>query len=891
MGTQGIDPNFSNALSNLAAGVSGMQGAYIRGQQLGMQQFNADRNFGLARDNYNLKVDQFNAEAPYREARVSSLEASARAANALAAEREAKNLAISLFPNAVSDALAWNEGTPDIPAFGMEDVRQSRAPSQWDTIPGTSTPGSFAVERNPNLLAKVISGGVAAGLTPDQAIDVVRRGVGTNRLLTAAPGSNESIVAQSLMDPGSMNSVINNRESIAAQQPVRESVVERNKASAEASKASAGASSALEAQRKVKTEQLKTSGGAKANPITLTEYNTIIQMSPGLLRAHLNNRFPPSSYSSNDADSVNEAMEAWIADPAINDRVRQIMMDVFGRTGDAQQAAAAVDAWLSSQTVDLGIFDNDYLFTGDTALKSEGKPLPPEIASLIPLAAPATSPAAAVAPAAAEAAPAPAAGASPAVSAPPTPTGPTIPPVLPTTPPALTGPGAASVFAPMPAPTPLVAPPPAAPVAPAASAPAVSAPAPVAPAPVAPAPAAPAGPIAEPSTPAAAVSQPEQMTAEQGDAAYRQATGQDDIDEFDGIGVGVKDSKTKDASPGKQKQTGKPLLANDKPIAPADTLSDPTLLYGRRPVPATNATAQMVRDIDSYVNSEDGINSKTARTPFENQFVSLYKELKSYAKFIDTRRTELAPKGIRAEIEFNSSFAKDADIAYAQQKVNEINEKIRFLMERPFARISPSAAMLDQFAFYGDDPSRAYIMPSVSSVPPESRGNHVTPNEIRFLLQGAMANGTFISGEMGNNPTLSVLAEKALSGDLSDVYYDVPGRGKVPAEEVFRQFDTENAGLERRVIKNGDLNMKPGDSLARTLFNLHLLANKEIQLYRSAMRSSGRKDWFDSSNFTSSLPGVNMVANAFSDRPGLPLEEMRSGSPAYLKAHPIPKID
>lgn len=863
MGTQGIDPNFSNAISTLASGVSGMGNAYLRGQQLGMQQLNNDRNFGLAQDNYQLKVDQFNAEAPYREARVNATNATARANRALAREREAKNLAMELFPGAVNEALTWQEGEP---------IQHS----SFGAIPGIKGPGSYAVEKNPNLLAKVISAGVQAGLTPGQAVDVLRKGVGTNRLFNAAPGSDASLSGQTLVQPGSANSVLSSRANIQANEGVRASVVGRNEAAARASDASASAANALASKRQEETQQLKAGKGVKQHPITLSDYNAIVQMSQGIVQAHVDGRFPASSYSANDADAVREAIGTWTSDPLINERVRQIMMDVYRSTGDAQQASAAANAWMSSQTIDLGMFDvdsvNPFKTFGNTALVSRGTPLPPDVAALIPAppgaaaadAAAAASPAAAIAPAAA---PAPAGPAAPA------PVAPVAPAATPAAPPA-------SVPAPV-----------------------VPAPAPTtpAPAPVAPAPAAPSSPAAAIAPPAApptiAPSIPPSPVAEvvapdSGEAAYAEATGQGMIDESQLIGFGMKDSVTKDASAGPGRKLSKPLLTEDGEAIPAvGVLDDPSLLYGKRPVPNTNATARMIQDIDSYVKSSDGINSKTPRTPFESQFISLHQERAKYEKFIQTRKTELAPNDLKSQIEFNSSFAKESDVAFAQEKVNEINKKINFLMQRPFSRISPSAAILDQFAFYGDSENRQYIMSSVGSVPPEQRGNHVTPNEIRFLLQGAMANGTFVSGEMGNNPTSSIMAEKALSGDVSDIYYEVPGMGKVPAEEVFRQFDKENASLERRVIKNGDLNMKPGDSLARTLFNLHLLANKEIELYRSSMRSSGRKDWFDSSNFTSSLPGVNRVASAFSDAPGLPLEEMRSGSPAYLKAHPIPKID
>ena len=127
------------------------------------------------------------------------------------------------------------------------------------------------------------------------------------------------------------------------------------------------------------------------------------------------------------------------------------------------------------------------------------------------------------------------------------------------------------------------------------------------------------------------------------------------------------------------------------------------------------------------------------------------------------------------------------------------------------------------------------------------------------------------------NPTIV----RNSDGSPSAVYKTNDGR-YLPEETIFRDFDKHHEKLSNYFIQEGMFDMKPGDSLARKLFQLKVSADKEILEYNKA---KGEKSWLKQQGGMLGLPGINMIAGNGATR-----GSMRGGTTEYLKQHPIPQV-
>jgi hypothetical protein len=162
-----------------------------------------------------------------------------------------------------------------------------------------------------------------------------------------------------------------------------------------------------------------------------------------------------------------------------------------------------------------------------------------------------------------------------------------------------------------------------------------------------------------------------------------------------------------------------------------------------------------------------------------------------------------------------------------QQRVMGVNRKIDELMNNPYAKISPSAALLVQ-DFIG---APGLIVNSLSELPNKENAKYVLKqSEVLHLLKtftnvtikpdGSYSVQYPIDGNPESNPTLSRVYSTA--GEA------VAGGRYVDGDRMFAAFDKAHKEIKDLFIREGRLGMKPGDSLARTLVNLTISSNKEI---------------------------------------------------------------
>lgn len=162
-----------------------------------------------------------------------------------------------------------------------------------------------------------------------------------------------------------------------------------------------------------------------------------------------------------------------------------------------------------------------------------------------------------------------------------------------------------------------------------------------------------------------------------------------------------------------------------------------------------------------------------------------------------------------------------------QERVMNVNRKIDEMMNNPYAKISPSAALLVQDFINAP----GLVVNSLSDVPnPENAKYVLKQSEVIHLLKtftnvAIKPDGSYsvqypIDGNVESNPTLSRFYSTA--GEA------VTGGRYVDGDRMFAAFDRAHKEVKDLFIREGRLGMKPGDSLARTLVNLTISSNKEI---------------------------------------------------------------
>ncbi|CAB4145814.1 hypothetical protein UFOVP477_45 [uncultured Caudovirales phage] len=162
-----------------------------------------------------------------------------------------------------------------------------------------------------------------------------------------------------------------------------------------------------------------------------------------------------------------------------------------------------------------------------------------------------------------------------------------------------------------------------------------------------------------------------------------------------------------------------------------------------------------------------------------------------------------------------------------QERVMNVNRKIDEMMNNPYAKISPSAALLVQDFINAP----GLVVNSLSDIPnPENAKYVLKQSEVVHLLKtftnvAIKPDGSYsvqypIDGNAESNPTLSRVYSTA--GEA------VTGGRYVDGDRMFAAFDKAHKEVKDLFIREGRLGMKPGDSLARTLVNLTISSNKEI---------------------------------------------------------------
>ena len=163
-----------------------------------------------------------------------------------------------------------------------------------------------------------------------------------------------------------------------------------------------------------------------------------------------------------------------------------------------------------------------------------------------------------------------------------------------------------------------------------------------------------------------------------------------------------------------------------------------------------------------------------------------------------------------------------------QARVMEVNQKIDEIMNNPYAKISPSAALLVQDFIN----SPGLVVNSLSEVPnPENAKYVLKQSEVIHLLKtftnvtikpdGSYSVQYPVSGNKEESPMLSRYYSTAAEAVSQDSKY-------IDGDRMFAAFDRAHKDVRDLFIRQGKLGMKPGDSLARTLVNLTISSNKEI---------------------------------------------------------------
>ena len=281
-------------------------------------------------------------------------------------------------------------------------------------------------------------------------------------------------------------------------------------------------------------------------------------------------------------------------------------------------------------------------------------------------------------------------------------------------------------------------------------------------------------------------------------------------------------------------------------------------------------TGTVEETLPQTVGSPSGSNApSTQKTPFEKLYISLIEEKRKLSKSLmkdpssygTTRGLESAigqnEDGTMYETMTRKTIGSQDAVT---QRLIAIDKKLKELRDNPFARISPSAAILDNLTIWG---AGKYYIEDASKIPdPAQRALFIDKKELMFLLE-------------------SPIVVRNSDGSPSAVYKTDDGR-YLPEETIFRDFDKHHEKLSNYFIQEGMFDMKPGDSLARKLFQLKVSADKEILEYNKA---KGEKSWLKQQGGTLGLPGPNIIFGNGATR-----GSMRNGTTEYLKQHPIPEV-
>jgi len=273
-------------------------------------------------------------------------------------------------------------------------------------------------------------------------------------------------------------------------------------------------------------------------------------------------------------------------------------------------------------------------------------------------------------------------------------------------------------------------------------------------------------------------------------------------------------------------------------------------------------TGTVEETLPQTIGSPSGSNApSTQKTPFEKLYTSLIEEKRRLSKSLikdpaGSRDIGQNEDGTLYDRMTRKTIGSQDAVT---QRLIAIDKKLKELKDNPFARISPSAAMLDHLTIWG---AGKYYIEDASKIPdPAQRALFIDKKELMFLLK----NPTVVGGPNGPEA----------------VYKTSDGR-YLPEEHVFRDFDKYHEKLSNYFIQEGMFDMKPGDSLARKLFQLKVSADKEILEYNKA---KGEKSWLKQQGGTLGLPGPNwLIGN------GATRGSMRNGTTEYLKQHPIPEV-
>ena len=207
-------------------------------------------------------------------------------------------------------------------------------------------------------------------------------------------------------------------------------------------------------------------------------------------------------------------------------------------------------------------------------------------------------------------------------------------------------------------------------------------------------------------------------------------------------------------------------------------------------VPSAVTPAQMV----SFKGTISGVGSSVPKTPYERQL----HELTSMLDVIKRHPVKSEERDGFGEPTGKFTSAED------EFRIKQLEQRLEKLKNDPVARVSPSAALLNNEFMTVP----GLIVAGVNDVKEQHRDFVVTANEIRYLL------GSYVKlpGKFPN----------------TDYAYQDANNNFIDGITVAEQFDKAHPKLVNLFIKEGRLGMKPGDSLGAKLVALHAAGNAEI---------------------------------------------------------------
>jgi hypothetical protein len=288
-------------------------------------------------------------------------------------------------------------------------------------------------------------------------------------------------------------------------------------------------------------------------------------------------------------------------------------------------------------------------------------------------------------------------------------------------------------------------------------------------------------------------------------------------------------------------------------------------------------TGTIEEQLPEQIGSPSGAGApSTEKTPFEKQYVALMTRKAQLSRSLFRGPVNMSltagigqdERGVlvdmtKLESPTSPRFATIGGKDEVTKELLDIDARLKKMMRNPISRISPSAAYLDDLTIDG---AGKYYVEDASKVDADKRPFVIDKKEIMFLLQ---------------SPTVI----RNSDGTPRAVYKTNDGR-YIDEGIVFSNFDKHHKKLSDYFIQEGMLDMKPGDSLARKLFQLKVSADAEILAYN---RAKGDSSWLKQMGQGLGLPGVqSLMPNGTGF--GQSRNMMRYGSPEYLKQHPIPDV-